>query len=154
MPTGFTIDPILTVVLAVMAAVLLWNVFLAGQIAQLRAAPPVFRGISGLVGLLLAPALCVHLLGGSIITGRAIASVQWLWPAVLVLFVLQAAYATARRLVTPFVGIPILVYDALVATAAIVRWSESTGWTVPTWAWAFPASESAVIGITTISAHR
>jgi hypothetical protein len=148
MPAGFTIDPILTVVIVIMAAVLLWNVFLAGQIAQLRAAPPVFRGISGLVGLLLAPALFVHLLGGSIITGRAIASVQSLWPAVLVLFVLQAAYATARRLVTPFVGVPILVYDALVATSAIVRWSEAHGWTVPTWAWAFPASESAVLGIT------
>jgi hypothetical protein len=148
MPPGLAIDPILGVVVAITAAVLLWNVFLAGQIAQLRAAPPLFRGISGLVGLLLAPALLVHLLGASIVTGRAIAAVQWLWPAVLVLFVLQATYATARRLVTPFLGVPILVYDVFVAAAALVRWSEAHGWTVPTWAWAIPAAESAVLGIT------
>src|SRR5215207_6491008 len=97
---GLALDPILAVVLGVSAAALLWNVFLAGQIAQLREAPAGFRAVSGLVGLLLPPALFVHVLGANILTGRAIASVQWIWPAVLLLFVVQAAYATGRRLVS------------------------------------------------------
>lgn len=152
MPPGLAADPVLTVVLLVSALVLLWNVFLAGQIAQLREAPPVFRGISGLVGLLLLPALFLHVVGANILTGRPIAAVQWVWPFVLLLFVAQAAYAAARRLVTRFIALPILAYDAFVAAAALVRWSEAHGWTVPTWAWAIPAAESAVLGIASGSA--
>jgi hypothetical protein len=148
MPPGLSFDPVLAIVVGVLAAVLLWNVFLAGQIARLREAPRGFAGISALVGLLLLPALVVHVVGANILTGRALATTQWVWPAVLVLFVVQAAYATARRLVNPFIGVPILVYDTLLAFAALVRWSEVHGWTVPTWAWSFPAAETSVLGIT------
>jgi hypothetical protein len=147
MPSGFAIDPILAIVNGITIAVLLWNVFLAGQIAQLRAAPPVFRGVTALVGLLLAPALFVHVLGANILTGRAIASVQWIWPAVLLLFVIQAAYATVSRLVTSLIALPILAYNTFVFGAALVRWAEAQGFAVPTWAWALPAAEAAMLGI-------
>ena len=48
------------------ALVLLWDVFLAGQIAQLRRAPRFFRGATALGGLLIAPALLVAITSASV----------------------------------------------------------------------------------------
>ena len=53
------------------ALVLLWDVFLAGQIAQLRRAPRFFRGVTALGGLLIAPAMLVAVTSASILNGRA-----------------------------------------------------------------------------------
>ena len=53
------------------ALVLLWDVFLAGQIAQLRRAPRFFRAVTALGGLLIAPATLVAVTSASILNGRA-----------------------------------------------------------------------------------
>lgn len=145
-------DPLFAALNGLTALVLLWNIFLAGQIAQLREAPRVFAGISAIIGLLAAPALFLEIVGASILTGRSVVGVQWVWPVICVLFVVQAAYATLRRLVTPLLGGPILVYDTLVAAAAIVRFGEQHGWGLPTAASALPAAEAAVLGISLGSA--
>lgn len=142
-------DPLLAAVNAITVLVLLWDMFLAGHIAQHRDAPPPFAAVTGLIGLLVAPALLVQVVGASILTGRAVHAIAWVWPAVLVLFVVQAAYATARRLVSPFIGVPILVYDAIVAASAIIRYGEGHGWGLPVVASALPAAETAVLGILT-----
>ena len=59
--------------LALCAAVLLWDVWMAGRAAQLRSAPRAVVISSGLAGLLLVPALAVYLLSGSLLTGHAFA---------------------------------------------------------------------------------
>src|SRR5689334_8199932 len=112
---------------AITALVLFWNIFVAGQIAAKRDAPRVFAALSGIVGLLVAPALFVEIVGATALFGRSIVDVAWIWPAVTVLFALQAIYATSRGLVTPFLGVPIAVYDVLLAAAAIVRYGENAG---------------------------
>ena len=60
--------------------IVLWDVFLAGQIAQLRRAPRFFRGVTALAGLLVAPAILVAVTSASILHGRAIHVIAWVWP--------------------------------------------------------------------------
>src|SRR5919199_5808478 len=97
--------------------VLVWDVWMAGQISRFRKAPPEFAALTALIGLLVAPAVLVVFAASSILTGRTLASaaVTLLWPATLALFAAQAIYATARRLVTPLIGVPIAAYDVLIA---------------------------------------
>jgi len=85
--------------LALTIIILIWDIVLAGRIAQLRQAPPVFQAITGMAAMLLLPAVLLQLATSTIITGRAVAVMDWLWPAVLVLFAVQATYAVARRFV-------------------------------------------------------
>ena len=111
----------------VSALVLLWDVFLAGQIAQLRRAPRFFRGVTALGGLLIAPALLVVITSASVLNGRAIHVIAWVWPLTLAIFALQAAYAVGKRLVTPFIGLPIAAYDIILAASAFVRYQAYSG---------------------------
>src|ERR1043166_2757791 len=97
--------------LALSVIILIWDIVLAGRIAQNRQAPRVFQAASGLCALLLFPALLFHLATSTIITGRAVAMMDWIWPAVLVLFAFQAVYALARGLVNLVWGVPIALYD-------------------------------------------
>ena len=63
--------------------------------------------------------------------GRAIFLVAWLWPFTTLLFVVQAVYALGRRLVTPLLGFPLLVYNVIIATVAVTKFviarTPSTG---------------------------
>jgi hypothetical protein len=101
--------------LAFCGAVLLWNLWAAGRAAQLRYAPRFLAAISGLGGLLVLPALAVHLLSGSLLTGRAFASIAWIWPLTVALVAIQAIYATTRGMLPLAIGIPNAVYDLLLA---------------------------------------
>ena len=135
--------------LALSALIVVWDVFLAGQIAQLRKAPRPFRTLTALVGLLVAPGLVVELASGSLVTGRTISFVTWLWPMVLVLFAAQAVYAVARRLVSPLIGLPIALYDVLVAGAGLVRYAGSLGADVSPSLLAFTAAQASALGLVT-----
>src|SRR5438270_549953 len=53
------------------ALVLLWDIALAGQIAQVRRAPRSFRALTALAGLLIAPATIIAVTSASILEGRA-----------------------------------------------------------------------------------
>ena len=75
--------------LALTIIILVWDVVLAGRIAQNRQAPRFFEAVSGLGALLLFPALLLTLATSTIITGRAVVTMDWVWPAVLVLFALR-----------------------------------------------------------------
>jgi hypothetical protein len=114
--------------LALSLIIVIWDVVLAGRIAQLRLASRPFAAITGLCGLLLLPALIIRMGTATFITGRAIIAVDWIWPLVLILFASQAAYAVSRRLVNYFWGVPILVYNIVIAATEIVRFGVAHGW--------------------------
>src|SRR5687767_13479334 len=107
--------------LALSLIILIWDVVLAGRIAQLRQASRPFAAITGICGLLLLPAVLLRLATSTFITGRAVVAVDWIWPLVIVLFAVQAGYAVSRKLVNYLWGIPILVYNILLALIEVVR---------------------------------
>src|SRR4051812_24736452 len=113
--------------LALTVIILIWDIVLAGRIAQNRQAPRLFQAISGLAALLVLPGLLITLATSTIMTGRAVATMDWVWPAVLVLFTLQALYALARRLVNLAWGVPILIYDILIAAIGLTRYFVAHG---------------------------
>jgi hypothetical protein len=111
--------------------IIVWNIILAGRIAQVRHATRGFALISGFAALMLLPAFIVALATTTLITGRAIASIDWVWPATVVLFAVQAVYAVSRKLVNPLWGYPIAFYDVVVAIAALARYATAHGVDVP-----------------------
>jgi hypothetical protein len=117
--------------LALTLIILTWNIALAGRISQVRKAPRAFAAITALAGFLVAPALALSVAASSAITGRALVAVDWLWPLTCVLFAIQAVYALARRLVNTFVGLPIAVYDIIVAATVVFRYLASRGVQLP-----------------------
>src|SRR5918999_404664 len=117
--------------LALTFVILAWNIALAGRISQVRKAPRAFAAITALAGFLVAPALAISVASSSAITGRALVAVDWLWPLTAVIFAAQAIYALARRLVNTFVGLPIAVYDIVVAVTVVLRYLASRGLNPP-----------------------
>lgn len=128
------------------ALVLAWDIFLAGHIAQLRGAPRLLAGLSGLAALLAAPALVIAVATNSALAGGSVVGVSWIWPATVAIFVAQAMYATTRRLVTPLVSIPIAAYDLLLMAVAATRYVSSDGGVPPAWAVALGAAHITALG--------
>lgn len=107
--------------------VLLWDIWVAGRTAQLRSAPRAVALASGMAGLLLVPALTVYLLSGSLLTGRAFASIAWVWPMTAALVAAQAVLVAVRRLATPAVAVPIAIYNVLLALVYAAGYGVSVG---------------------------
>ena len=128
------------------AAILLWDIQLAGRIAQNRRAPRPLALLSAVAGLLVAPAALAAAAAPSLLSGRAVQSVTWLWPVVAVLFVLQAAYAVLRRYVTPTVGIPFLLYNLVLAAVAVARHRLTAGDDPAAWLVGFSAAHVGALG--------
>lgn len=97
-------------------------------------------------GLLIVPALLVAYASLSILYGRAIQPVSWVWPVTTVLFALQATYALSRRLVTPLFGVPIFVYDLIIAIVAVSRYAVSKGFDPPDLGFALSAAQASALG--------
>ena len=114
--------------LALSLIIVLWDVVLAGRIAQLRLASRPFAAITGLCGLLVIPALIIRMATSTFITGRAVVAVDWIWPLIVALFAVQAIYAVSRRLVNYLWGVPIVVYNVVLAVTEIVRFGVGHGW--------------------------
>jgi hypothetical protein len=106
--------------------ILLWDVLLAGQIAQARRQARDFLAVTALCALFVAPAAVIALASPSAITGRTVSPVTWLWPATLGLFVLQSALALRRGLVTSLISAPILGLNVVLFGAAVARSLTST----------------------------
>jgi len=85
-----------------------------------------------LCGLLLLPALTVLLVSTSVLTGRALYTLAWVWPATTIVIAIQAAYALSQRSVAPPIGIPIVVYDVVLAIVAVARFAVYRGYDVAT----------------------
>jgi hypothetical protein len=114
--------------LALSLIIVLWDVVLAGRISQLRLASRPFAAVTGLCCLLVLPALIIRMATATVITGRAVVAVDWIWPLVVALFAVQAIYAVSRRLVNYLWGIPIVVYDVILAVTEAVRFGVAHGW--------------------------
>ncbi len=125
---------------------LAWNVTYAGRIAQLRRAPRPLATLSGVCGLLVVPAFAAHLAGSSLYGGRAVNSIAWLWPLAALLVLAQALYAVTRRFVTPFVGVPLLLYDLIVALVVLGRYAVERGVDPPAALVALSAAQASVLG--------
>ena len=132
--------------LALSIAMIAWDILRAGRIAQLRKMPRAFQAITGIAGLLLVPALVVAYTSVSLLYGRAIYLVSWLWPFTALLFVIQAIYAMTRRLVTPALGFPLLVYNTIIAVVAITKFMISRGLTPPDFGLALNAAQASMLG--------
>jgi hypothetical protein len=127
-------------------AMIAWDILMAGRIAQLRKIPRRFQAITGFAGLLLAPALVVAYTSQSLLYGRAILLIAWLWPFTAVLFVIQTLYALGRRLVTPFLGFPLLVYNVVIATVAVTKFVITLGYSPPALGLALNAAQASMLG--------
>jgi hypothetical protein len=145
-PARALLAHLLFIHLTIAALVLGWDVFMSGQIAALRRAPHPFAVLTGLSGLLVVPATLVAVASVSLLYGRAINSVAWLWPLCCVLFALQALYATARRLITSFIGVPLAAYDVILAIVAVTRQLAYDGVALPPWALALGAAHATTLG--------
>jgi hypothetical protein len=110
--------------------IIVWNVVLAGRIAQLRQATKPFAALTGLAGLLIVPAFIVAIATTTLITGRGIVAIDWLWPATLLLFMIQSVYAVSRRLVNPAWGYTIAFYNTALVIAATARFFSAHGFGV------------------------
>ena len=138
--------------LALCLVIVVWDIVLAGRIARVPQAPRAFASLTGLAGLLVLPALVVALATTTVITGRAILYVDWIWPVVLVVFAMQAVYALTRRVVNPAWGIPIAIYDVIIAVAGVVRYLASRGMEPPQPLLLLLTAHTAALSLATTSA--
>src|SRR6185312_10109780 len=113
--------------LVLCALVLIWNLWIAGRAARIQGLPPALAFLSALGGLLLLPALVVSLVSTSLLTGAALISVAWIWPATVALAAAQSAYALVKRRASMPVGIPILAFDFLLTLVTLARWLDFVG---------------------------
>jgi hypothetical protein len=113
--------------IALSAIVLLWDLYVARRMTQTRGVPPVIGMLTGLAALLIAPALLVALVSSSSLSGRALYTISWVWPLTAVLVTVQAAAATARGHIARTAGVPIVLYDAVLAVVYVTRWMISQG---------------------------
>lgn len=131
---------------AAAAIMIMWDIVVAGRVSQLRRAPRTFAAITAFGGLLIVPALLIAYASASILYGRAIQPVAWVWPFTTILFALQATYALSRRLVTPLFGIPIFVYNLIIMIVAVSRFAVSRGFDPPDFGFALSAAQANALG--------
>ena len=132
--------------LALSVVMIAWDILAAGRIAGLRQIPRGFQAITGIAALLLIPALVVAYAAQSLLYGRAIFLVAWLWPFTAVMFVVQAVYALGRRLVTPLLGFPLLVYNFIIAVVAITKFVITRGQSPTEFELALNAAQASMLG--------
>lgn len=128
------------------AFVLLWNVLLAGQIAQARRQRPDVLALTALCGLLIVPATIIAIASPLVLTGRTVAWVAWLWPATLFLFVVQSGLALWRGVVTSLIAVPIFAANTLLCAAAAARHAGLWWRDIPEWWLATGTAHTGVLG--------
>jgi hypothetical protein len=102
--------------------------------------------ITGIGGLLIVPALVVAYTSESLLYGRAIILVDWLWPFTALLFVVQTVYALFRRLVTPLFGFPLLIYNIVIATVAVTKFVITRGGSPADFGLVLNAAQASMLG--------
>lgn len=113
--------------LVLCAVILIWNLWVAGRAARVQGVPQALAFLSALGGLLVLPALVVLLVSTSLLTGAALFSVAWIWPATVALVTAQAAYSLGRRRASVPVGVAILAFDFVLTLIAFAHWLDFVG---------------------------
>ena len=131
MSTLFAPAQLATAHLVLCALVIIWNLAISGRAARLQSTQRTMAFLCALCGLLLLPALTVLLVSTSVLTGRALYTLAWVWPATTIIIAIQAAYALSTRAVAPPIGVPIVAYDVVLALVAIARYAIYRGYGVP-----------------------
>ena len=141
-------DPLPLVVVGIAAAVLAWDVALAGWMSARREAPRAFTQLAAFCGLLVVPALVVGIASATETGSRTIAGITWIIPAVAIAFALQVSYALVARLVSVLVGIPILLYDLILVAIAIGDYLVAQRGQAPEALQAVLSARDVVVGMT------
>ncbi len=136
----------LTLLIALL--VLSWDILLAGWMAARREAPIAFTRLTGLCGLLVAPAIVVTVASGISDGARTVSGISWLLPAVCAAFVLQVLYAMLAGLISPVIAIPILIYDLVVTAVVTGDYLVTSRGTAPLALQAAVAARDVVVGMT------
>jgi hypothetical protein len=140
-------SPLLIAYFALAIAIVVWNISAAGRIVHNARAPRAFVLLTAFGALLLLPGLLIAVSGASVVYGRAIQPIAWVWPLIAILFALQSIYALARRLVIPLFGVPILVYDAIIACVATGHYLSARGMTPPHVTLVLSAAQASALGV-------
>lgn len=136
--------PLVALVAAIL--MLLWDVGLAGRLAAVAEAPRGWAALTAITGLLLIPAALIRIVGSSLLDGRTVAALGWLWPLVLTLVAWQAVTTLARGMGPRAFVAPIMIYDAIIATAAWIEYASGNGIVLPLWLHAIPTATAGAIG--------
>jgi hypothetical protein len=105
-----------------------WNLRIAARIVHRRRGGSVFLGVSAFAALLLAPGALVAIAAGSVLTGRAVHSIEWVWPVTLFVCTVQAVLAVLRHSEAPLMGLPLAMLNMVLLGAGVARYA--TVWVV------------------------
>ena len=141
-------DPLPLVVVGIAVAVLAWDVALAGWMAARREAPRAFTQLAAFCGLMVVPALVVGIASATEAGARTISGITWIIPVVAIAFALQVLYALFARLVSLLVGVPILLYDLVLAAIAIGDYLVAQTGSAPEPLQAVLSARDVIVGIT------
>jgi hypothetical protein len=146
-PGGTLLSVVLPLVALLTAVLLLlWDVGLAGRLARVAEAPRSWATLTAATGLLLIPAALIRIVGSSLLDGRTVAALGWLWPLVLTLVALQAVMTLTRGLGARTLVAPIMIYDAILAASAWIEYAAGNGLALPAALHAIPTATAGAIG--------
>jgi hypothetical protein len=156
-PGGFPLAPaplllsLLPVVLPIAAlvvavALIIWDVALAGRMSRIAEAPRPWATLTGIIGLILIPAVLIRALSASLLDGRTVAALGWFWPFLLTLCTVQAAATLALGIGARTVAAPILVYNTILAIAGWLEYAAGAGVGMPALLHAVPTAVANAIG--------
>jgi len=131
--------------LALMALIILGNLIVAGRMARWRGSGRTLATLSALAGLLIVPAVFIAVMSGSLLTGRALHHIAWVWPATAVIMATHAIYATKTGSVARTIGVPIAAYDVILAAVLVLRYVMSLGVSLPHAIAALPAAHASAL---------
>ncbi len=117
----FQPDPIWVLGGLITLAALLWNVTVSAQKERTRHSSRITSALGALCALLIVPALIVGIASTTLLMGRAVVGVGWLWPLTLTLFCIQAAFVVGRGNSSWLLSLPILASNVVLCLAAWAR---------------------------------
>jgi hypothetical protein len=133
--------------LVLSAVVVLWNIAIAGRIARMPDTPFAMGALSAVGGLVIAPALFVVIAAASLLSGRALHTIAWIWPATALLMTVQASLALYRGRVALVLVAPILLYNATLTIVYGARYLVQRGIDAPDALLAISAAQTSALAI-------